>query len=204
VNATRVLWKTQTKPKKVGAPFRSARAWSQCRRTKYENQVEMNALRKKANAVRASHPDRIPPWFPALPITAWRRNDRFSSTALQRVPHLPKRVAHSSFCHHEFATPAVASGPSCSEEQGGGGGRNARATSRACARFLECPPAIHPRESPAAAGSAAIIRQAQELSRFAEPTVSQIVRSRNTKEFRRCAEPVEDETSLWKIEENQE
>jgi hypothetical protein len=89
-----------------------------------------------------------------------------------------------------------------SKLQDGGGGRIARATSRACARFLECPPAIHPRESPAAAGSAAIIRQAQELSRFAEPTLRQIVSTRNTKNLPRCAEAVEDVTSLWKTEEN--
>ena len=47
--------------------------------------------------------------------------------------------------------------------------------------FWKFPPAIHPRESPAAAGSAAIIRQAQELSRFAASTLSQIVAHRNTK-----------------------
>src|SRR5580704_16516574 len=67
---------------------------------------------------------------------------------------------------------------------------------------------ISPGNSPSriagAAGSAASIRQAQELSRFAEPTLSQTVGSRNTKNLRPCAEPVEDETSLWKIEENQE
>jgi hypothetical protein len=72
----------------------------------------------------------------------------------------------------------------------------------ALARVSGCPPAIHPRESPAAAGSAAIIRQAQETSRFAEPTLSQIVAPRNTKKSRPCAEPVDDVTSLWKIEEN--
>jgi hypothetical protein len=39
----------------------------------------------------------------------------------------------------------------------------------ALARRFWVPPAIHSRESPVAAGSAAIIRQAQELSRFAVP-----------------------------------
>lgn len=72
----------------------------------------------------------------------------------------------------------------------------------ALARVSGCPPAIHPRESPAAAGSAAIIRQAQETSRFAEPTLCQIVAPRNTKTSRPCAEPVDDVTSLWKSEEN--
>jgi hypothetical protein len=111
--------------------------------------------------------------------------------------------------HHKPATPAVASGPfplpaPKSQERDGGGGRNARATSRARARFLECPPAIHPRESPAAAGSAAIIRQAQELSRFAEPTLIHFVAPRNTKTSPPCAQPVDDVSSLWKPEENLE
>jgi hypothetical protein len=63
---------------------------------------------------------------------------------------------------------------------------------------------IHPRESPAAAVSAAIIRRAQERSRFAEPTLSQIVAPRNTKKLHSCAEAVEDETCLWKTVENPE
>ena len=72
----------------------------------------------------------------------------------------------------------------------------------ALARILEYPPAIHSRESPATAGSAAIIQRAQELSRFAEPTFIQIVAPRNTKNSLPCAETVEDESSLWKTEEN--
>jgi hypothetical protein len=36
----------------------------------------------KTNAVQASHPDRIRTWFPACLVTAWRRNDRFSPSAL--------------------------------------------------------------------------------------------------------------------------
>jgi len=107
-----------------------------------------------------------------------------TASARQRskgVPHLPKRVADSSSCDHELAALAVASGPSCSEEQVEEEAAMPKATSRRLRAFLECPPAIHPRESPAAAGSAAIIRQAQELSRFAEPTLRQIVSPRNTK-----------------------
>ena len=68
--------------------------------------------------------------------------------------------------------------------------------------FLEYPPAIHSRESPATAGSAAIIQRAQELSRFAGPTLIQIVAPRNTKNSPPCAETVEDQSSLWKTEEN--
>src|SRR5579863_3187148 len=83
-------------------------------------------------------------------VTARWRNDRFSLTALRtecRVQPLPKPIAGSSSCDYAPATAAAASGPlSCpllpaltSKEQraDGGGGRNARATSRARARFLE-------------------------------------------------------------------
>ena len=74
----------------------------------------------------------------------------------------------------------------------------------ALARVSGFPPAIHPRESPAAAGSAAIIRQAQELSRFAANTLRHNVSRRNRKPSRRCAKAVDDSISLWKIEENRE
>jgi len=69
------------------------------------------------------------------------------------------------------------------------------------ARFWKFPPAIRSRESPAAAGSAAIIRPSQELSRFAEPTLRYFVLPRNTKTACRCEEAVDDETSLWTSEE---
>ncbi len=49
---------------------------------------------------------------------------------------------------------------------------------------------------------AAIIRLSQELSRFAEPTFDEVVAVRNTKNVWCCEETVEDETSLWKAEEN--
>jgi hypothetical protein len=54
--------------------------------------------------------------------------------------------------------------PTCKRDRGGG--RNARATSTRSHASPECPPAIHPRESPAAAGPAAIIRQAQKTLTF--------------------------------------
>ncbi|HEV2395483.1 MAG TPA: hypothetical protein VGS27_00895, partial [Candidatus Sulfotelmatobacter sp.] len=53
----------------------------------------------------------------------------------------------------------------------------------------------------AATGSAAIIRLSQELSRFAEPTLSQIVAPGNIKNVPPCEETVDDETSLWTTEE---
>jgi hypothetical protein len=56
--------------------------------------------------------------------------------------------------------------PIPTHERDRGGGRNARATSSRSHAFPICPPAIHPRESPAAAGPAAIIRQAQKTLTF--------------------------------------
>jgi len=95
-----------------------------------------------------------------------------------------------------------ASGPSCSEEQVGGG-RNARACQSRYARFWKFfPSAIRFRELPAATGSAAIIQQDQERSRFAESTVVQFRVMGNKKFHRICAKPVDDANSLWKAEEN--
>jgi len=126
----------------------------------------------KSNAVQASHPDRIVRGF--LPAFSPQGGGTIAS-ARQRskgVPHLPKPVAGSgspdqrSF-NHAPATPLrLASGPNPLQGEGWGGGRNARATSSRSRAVPECPPMIHPRESPAAASSAAIIQQAQERSRF--------------------------------------
>lgn len=175
-------------------------------------------------------PDRIRSWVPVLPCHRMAADDRFSPTALplsrqRRIcqSQLPvvilrsidlkisrscdQKILRSRTCdcrggQRPFPARCCLLPRANCAKQGGGGGRNARATSRARARFLECPPAIHPRESPVAAGSAAIIRQAQELSRFAEPTLSQFGAPRNTKNLQPCAETVEEVSSLWKPEEN--
>ena len=98
--------------------------------------------------------------------------------------------------------PAVASGPSLApKSKQGEEDATARATSRAERVSGSFPPAIHFRELPPAANSAAIIRPSQELSRFAEHTLRHIVAPRNTKSCFACAETVDDETSLWKTEE---
>jgi len=62
--------------------------------------------------------------------------------------------------------------PIPTHERDRGGGRNARATSSRSHAVPVCPPAIHPRESPAAAGPAAIIRQAQKTLTFSLHTLS--------------------------------
>jgi hypothetical protein len=155
----------------------------------------MSADDKKCGPGQPPEPHRT--WFPA-----WR-NDRFSPTALERSAAFAKAgcrsvTLRSPICNRQGWPAAL----SCSEEQNGGSAATPGQPVRAHARSLDSPPAIHPRESPAAARSAAIIQQAQELSRFADPTLSQIAAPRNTKDFSGCAETVEDVPSLWKAEEN--
>ena len=148
-------------------------------------------------------------WFPVLPFSPQGGGMMLlGPTALERSAAFAKA---SCPCRDLAITsrqplrwPAALS---CSQlrrasSKNGGGGRNARATSPRSRAYLECPPAIHPRESPAAAGSAAIILTSQELSRFAEPTLIQFVAGRNTNSPPPCAETVDDGTSLWKTEEN--
>jgi hypothetical protein len=91
--------------------------------------------------------------------------------------HEARRICLKRAADREIASCAVASGPFLLHERDGGGGRNARATSTRLRAFPECPPAIHPRESPAAAGSAAIIRRAQERLTFSmKPLCSSLLR----------------------------
>jgi len=77
-------------------------------------------------------------------------------------------------------------------------GQPARA--RAHFRF---PPAIHPRELPAATSVTAINRSASVESSnvFAAPTLRENVTTGNRKTLRSCEQPVEDQPSLWKAEE---
>ena len=174
---------------------------------------------ENSNAAGASHPSRIVlRGFLLAFVTAARWNDRFSPTALEsecRIcqSQLPIMISRSMISRSKISRSITLSSQirnRCGGQRPcplrrakqGEEAANARAPSSRFRAFLECPPAIHPRESPAAAGSAAIIRRAQELSRFAEPTLIHFVAARNTKTFPRCAETVDDETSLWKTEEN--
>jgi hypothetical protein len=117
------------------------------------------------------------------------------------MPRLPKPAGDPSPCDHESATVRLPAALTRSQERMGEEAATPGQPVRARAQFLDSP-AIHPRESPVAAGSAAIIRQDQELSRFAEFTLSENVAPRNTKNLFRCAETVDDVSSLWKSEEN--
>jgi hypothetical protein len=122
-----------------------------------------------------------------------------------RAPPLPKPVADSSSFDHEPSTVAVASDPVLLRRAGWG--KEAATPGESSSRlrtFSGFPPAIHPRESPAAADSAAIIRQLRKLHVSLDPLSARNVAPRNTKTSPPCEEAVEDETSLWMNEENRE
>lgn len=125
-----------------------------------------------------------------------------SSGSAQKSAAWSKPVADSQSRDHESATVAGRQRPFLLRGAGGGRPQRPGLPVALCA-FLEVfPSAIRFRELPAATGSAAIIQQDQERSRFAESTVVQF-RVMGNKKFRRvCAEPVDDANSLWKAEEN--
>jgi len=120
----------------------------------------------------------------------------------KRVPHLPKprcRILHFAMAYLQRCGGQQ---PVLSLRKATRGRRPQRPGNQSRKRvFWKFPPTIHSRELPVTAGSAAIIWPSQELSRFAEHTLCQIVAHRNTKKAPRCAETVDDETSLWKTEE---
>jgi hypothetical protein len=153
--------------------------------------------------LRASHPKPHRSCVPGPPLSPRRRrHDCFSPTALAsecRICRSSVDIQNRAILN---ANRCVASSPVCSKEQAGGGGRNARATSRAMRVSGRFPQRLTFANHRSAAGSAAIIWLSQELSRFAEPTVRQNVADRNTKKARGCAETVDEWTSLWKTLEN--
>jgi hypothetical protein len=124
---------------------------------------------------------------------------QFRRSLEQRVPHLPKPAADPQSCRSRTCNcrggqrlcPAPKS--KTAEEAA-----TPEQPVRAVARLWKFPPAIRSRESPAPAGSAAIIRPSQKLSRFAAPTFRHFVAPGNIKNASNCAEPVDVETSLWK------
>ncbi len=105
--------------------------------------------------------------------------------------------------NHFSATPAVAGCPARSRADCGGD-RNARATgtrSRAFPNFpwqftLENCPVCHRRHRNHP------LARFENCHVFAEPTLFRNVAASNRKTFPACAEPVDDEISLWKAEEN--
>jgi hypothetical protein len=118
----------------------------------------------------------------------------------KRVPLLRSPVAESPSCDGSSQLCGGQQPFFCSEEQKGeeAASPGNQSRMRVSGSF---PPAIHSRESPVTAGSAAINRPSQELSRFASHTLRYFLAPRNTKNGLHCEETVDDETSLWKPEE---
>src|ERR1700686_1021193 len=99
--------------------------------------------------------------------------------------------------------PRMASGLSCSEKQKGRRPQRPGNQS-ALARVVWSPPGNSPSRITGCRWLCRNHSQAQELSRFALHTLSQILAPRKTKNLPGCAETVDDDISLWKAEEKQE
>ena len=150
---------------------------------------------KKSGPGQPPEPHRT--WFPA-----WR-NDRFSPAALEkecRICQSPLQIRHLS--DHEPATATVGQRPCPAPRSRMGEEAATPGQPVALARVFWSPPGNSPSRITGCRWLCRNHPQAQELSRFAEPTLSQIVAPRNTKNLRGCAETVEDVSSLWKAEEN--
>src|SRR5208283_1470758 len=118
------------------------------------------------------------------------------------APHLPVLAADRDSEEPLLHKPAVASGPTCSEDQEVRGGRNARATIHALTRVSDFPRrfTLENRQLPPASPQSSFSKS-RASHVCAEPTLRQNIASRNRKTFSPCAETVDDETSLWKAEE---
>ena len=131
-----------------------------------------------------------------------RRHDRFSVLALPTSAASAKasrRFRHPVATFRQLLRRPAALIASMSKQ----GRRPQRPGNQPRSPLLDVfPPAIRSHRSPAATSSAAIIGQAQELSRFAAPTLNEFVAPGNLKRPRCCEEAVEDTTCLWKVEEN--
>ena len=155
----------------------------------------------------ASHPEPHRSWisilaFPQLGAAGRRyRSDSAHEECHFYQYWLQNMILRIGFGESLFCNPCVGQRPSPLKEQAVEEAAMPGQPVRARARF-QFPPAIHPRELPAATGvTAIIIRQALRFPRFAAPTLGQNVTTRNRKTFPPCAETVDDRTSLWKPEE---
>lgn len=152
----------------------------------------------------ASHLEPHRAWIPAFASSPrTRRNDCLGPIALPKSATFAEAVCRRVVSRSRLRNRCGGQQPFLLVARRGGGGRNARATSRAHAH-AGCVPGNSLsritgcrwlcRNHPAKSGT----------SRFAEPTLRHFVAPRNTKNFPRCAETVDDDTSLWKREEKPE
>jgi hypothetical protein len=167
-----------------------------------------NSRPNQTNAARASHPSRTHVISCACPITAKQRNDRFSPTALEVMPSAAFAEASCRFVIFRSRSINRRSGQrSCPapksrlEEEAATPGQPVRA----CARFLDFPPAQFTLQNHRLRLTLPqSFRKLRKLHVSLDPLSARSVAPRNTKTSPTCEEAVEDETSLWKNEENRE
>ena len=132
-----------------------------------------------------------------------RRSDGFSPTALDKERRFGE--ASCRFVFFKITDPQLLRWPAAFLLRKASRGRRPQCPGNqfALARsFLEVSPGNSLSRITGCHWPAAIIQQAQELSRFAGHTVMQILAPGNTKSMPSCEEIVEDVTSLWKAKEN--
>jgi len=153
----------------------------------------------------ASHPG---PHHSCVPVPALsprrRRHERYSQHLPRGALHMLKLGYRLAIVRSRISNRCGTNSSALPQEQGGGGGRNARATSRAVARFWKFPLGDSLSRITAAACSPQSSGRARNHHVSLEHNLFHFVASRNTKENWRCAETVEEQTSLWKTEENLE
>jgi hypothetical protein len=123
--------------------------------------------------------------------------------ALQRSAALPKTSAGPCSCDHDQHGCGVAGGLPASQSKKWGRRPQRPGNQFALSHLLEVFPSGNSLSRiTGCRWPAAIIQQAQELSRFSAPTVVHFVLGGNTKRSVACEEAVDHNTSLWNNEEN--
>ena len=136
---------------------------------------------RKTNAARASHPTASLRGFLPAVVADWRRNDRFSPTALESSAASAKARCRSVILRSRICTRNAGQQPSCSEEHEWGRRPQRPGNQSRSRAFSGFPPAIHSRESPlplALPQSSGKLRNSHVSH---ASTLSQIVAHRNTK-----------------------
>ena len=166
-----------------------------------------NSRPNQTNAARASHPSRTHVISCACPITAKQRNDRFSPTALEVMPSAAFAEASCRFVIFRSRSINRRSGQrSCPAPKSRLGRRPQRPGNQfALAHVFWISHrqfTLQNHRLPLTLPQS--FRKLRKLHVSLDPLSARSVAPRNTKTSPTCEEAVEDETSLWKNEENRE
>jgi hypothetical protein len=190
----------------VAQTYRREGTLSEGNKKRIRSQESKKQLRAKQMRRRASHPAPHCSWIiqVAFPPLRAARQRYQSDSARKRVPHLPVLAACQAVRRIAVhATFAAASGPTRSKNRKW---RRPQCPGNryALARVFQFPLAIHPRELPVChqRHRKSSFDRLESSNVFAEPTLRQDVVERNIKPLHSCAEAVEDDSCLWKTEEN--